>query len=115
MSEDPAAHAHQNILEFWRRNCNKRKIAEGIRPRGGYGLHPREMIAEIRDKGQLDDPPIPLSMAPPSPPDPSRAAPSVPLVPWHANIREINADIASLKNACNLQNSCGGVILWSTG
>jgi hypothetical protein len=24
--------AHQNILEFWRRNCNKREIAEGIRP-----------------------------------------------------------------------------------
>ena len=24
--------AHQNILEFWRRNCNEREIAEGIRP-----------------------------------------------------------------------------------
>jgi hypothetical protein len=23
--------AHQNILEIWRRNCNKREIAEGIR------------------------------------------------------------------------------------
>jgi hypothetical protein len=28
---DSDAAAHQNILEFWRRNCNRRKIAEGMR------------------------------------------------------------------------------------